>query len=564
MSARMLPLKRFNVKEKTKSRNNFLVQGSILAAASIIAKIIGLIYRIPLLNTLGNEGISYYSTSNEIYAIILMISCFNLPLAISKLVSERVHRGEYRNAHKVFLCAVRFALLSGGSLALLTYIFAGAITKYLMSYELAKYSLRVLAPAIFISAIIGTFRGYFQGYSTMVPTAVSQVIEQIANAVITLVCAGIMFSYGESLAVSEGNASLGPAWGAAGGTFGTVASITIALIFMMAMYTMQKNTLARNMRKDHSGVQESTVTIYRLLILTILPVILSTVVYNISNVVDQGIFFKVLKGQGYPDAQYGTIWGVYSGQFRVLMNVPLALASCLAPSIVPSLTAAMANRNRVEARQKIKVSIRFTMLLTIPCAAGMAALAKPIITMLFTQETGVPLSVGIMQAGALMIIFYALSTLTTGILQGLGRLKTPLVNCTIALVLHLALLYLLLTTANLNIYAVVYANIFFAAVICVLNGIAIARYMSYRQEWYKTFVVPALASIIMAAAVYVVYTVFNTFAGNTVSTVLSVLAGILIYCVGLVSFRGITIDELATFPKGHLIIRALRKIGLAR
>ena len=548
------------MKKKTKSRNNFLVQGSILAAASIIAKIIGLIYRIPLLNTLGNEGISYYSTSNEIYAIILMISCFNLPLAISKLVSERVHRGEYRNAHKVFLCAVRFALLSGGSLALLTYIFAGAITKYLMSYELAKYSLRVLAPAIFISAIIGTFRGYFQGYSTMVPTAVSQVIEQIANAVITLVCAGIMFSYGETLARTEGNASLGPAWGAAGGTFGTVASITIALIFMMAMYTMQKQTLARNMRRDHSEVRESTVSIYRLLILTILPVILSTVVYNISNVVDQGIFFKVLKGQGYTDAQYGTIWGIYSGQFRVLMNVPLALASCLAPSIVPSLTAAMANRNRVEARQKIRISIRFTMLLTIPCAAGMAALAKPIITMLFTQETGVPLSVGIMQAGALMIIFYALSTLTTGILQGLGKLKTPLINCSVALVLHLILLYMLLTTANLNIYAVVYANIFFAVVICVLNGIAIARCMSYRQEWYKTFIVPA----IVAAAVYVVYTVFNTFAGNTISTILSVLAGIVIYCVGLVSFRGITIDELETFPKGHLIIRALRKIGLAR
>ena len=337
---------RFDVKEKKKSGNNFLVQGTILAAASIIAKIIGLIYRIPLLNTLGNEGISYYSTSNEIYAIILMISCFNLPLAISKLVSERVHRGEYRNAHRVFLCAVRFALLSGGSLALLTYVFAGVITKYLMSYELAKYSLRVLAPAIFISAIIGTFRGYFQGYSTMVPTAVSQVIEQIANAVITLVCAGIMFSYGETLAEAEGNASLGPAWGAAGGTFGTVASITIALLFMMLVYTAQKKTLMRNIRRDHSGVQESTVMIYRQLVLTILPVILSTVVYNISNVVDQGIFFKVLKGQGYTDAQYGTIWGIYSGQFRVLMNVPLALASCLAPSIVPSLTAAMAKRSR--------------------------------------------------------------------------------------------------------------------------------------------------------------------------------------------------------------------------
>ena len=552
------------MKEKKKSGNNFLVQGSILAAASIIAKVIGLIYRIPLQNILGNEGNSYYSTANEIYAIVLMISCFNLPLSVSKLVSERVHKGEYRNAHKVFLCAVRFALIVGGTLGLFTYIFAGVITKYLMSFELAVYGLRVLAPAIFISAIIGTFRGYFQGYSTMVPTAVSQVIEQIVNAVVTLVCADIMYSYGVSLAAQEGNDSLGPAWGAAGGTFGTVASITVALIFMMVIYTAQKKTLRRNMRRDQNSKPESDYLIYRELIRTILPVILSTVIYNITNVADQGIFNKVLQGQGYTDAQYGAIWGIYSGQFRVLMNVPLALASCMAPSIVPSLTAAMANRNRGEARYKIKTSIRFTMLLTIPCAAGMAALAKPIITMLFHQETGTPLSAGIMQAGALMIIFYSLSTLTTGILQGLGRLKQPLIHCSVALVLHFFLLYFLLTTANLNIYAVVYANIFFALIVSIMNAFAIKRYINYRQEWYKTFIVPGISSIIMAAAVYIAYSAFHAFAGNTISTVLSIIVGVVVYCVGLVTFHGITIEEIATFPKGHLLIRLLRKIGLVK
>ncbi|HIR75294.1 MAG TPA: polysaccharide biosynthesis protein [Candidatus Choladousia intestinipullorum] len=552
------------MKEKKTTGKNFLVQGTILAAASIIAKIIGLIYRIPLNNILGSEGISYYGTSNEIYAILLMISCFNLPLAVSKLVSERVHRGEYRNAHRVFLCAVRFALVVGGGLALFTYIFAGVITKYLMSFELAVYSLRVLAPAIFISAIIGTFRGYFQGYSTMVPTAVSQVIEQIVNAVVTLVCADIMFSYGASLAEKEGNASLGPAWGAAGGTFGTVASITVALLFMMFVYTAQKKTLQRNMRRDRNTRPESERLIYHQLVMTILPVILSTVIYNISNVADQGIFNKVLQGQGYTAAQYGSIWGIYSGQFRVLMNVPLALASCMAPSIVPSLTAAMANRNRSEARAKIRISIRFTMLLTIPCAAGMAALARPIITMLFSNETGVPLSVGILQTGSLMIILYALSTLTTGILQGLGQLKQPLINCSISLVIHFILLYFLLTVANLNIYAVVYANIIFALIVCILNAVVIRRFIHYKQEWYKTFAVPAIASVIMAAAVYIVYSALNLFAGNTVSTILSIIVGVIVYGIGLVSFRGITIEEIATFPKGHMIIKLLRRLGLAR
>ena len=553
--------KRSNVKEKKKDSKNYLVQGSILAAASIIAKLIGMVYRFPLTNILGNEGNSYYSTANEIYNIVLMISSFGLPLAVSKLVSERLHKGEYKNAHKVFLCAMRFAVISGGALALLTYIFAGVITKYFLSYELAVYGLRVLAPAIFIFAIVGTFRGYFQGYSNMVPTAVSQVIEQIVNAIVTVVCAGIMYSYGMSLAAENGNDSLGPAWGAAGGTFGTVASITVAML----VYTTQKSAIRRQMRRDHSGKTESSKAIYRTMMLTIVPIVLSTLIYNISNVADQGIFNKVLLGQGYTESQYGTIWGIYSGQFRVLMNVPLSLASCLAPSVVPSLTAAMANHNKHEAKQKIRTSIRFTMIITIPCAAGMAALAKPILTMLYPNlENGRALAVGIMQVGALMIILYALSTLTTGILQGLGKLQTPLINNSIALVLHFILLYVLLTVFNLNIYAVVYANIFFAFVVCVLNAVAINRFLGYRQEWYKTFIVPSIVSIIMGAAAYIIYSVFHVFAGNTISTIMGILAGVCVYGIGMISFRGITAEELAMFPKGHVLIKLLRRAGLLR
>ncbi|MCC8067941.1 MAG: polysaccharide biosynthesis protein [Clostridiales bacterium] len=468
--------------EKNKSGNSFLVQGSILAAAAIIAKVIGMLYRVPLQNILENEGNGYYSTANEIYAILLMVSCFNMPLAVSRLVSERIHKGEYRNAHRVFLCAVRFSMLLGGVIALITYICAGFITKYMMSMELAVYGLRVLAPAIFISAILGTFRGYFQGFGTMVPTAVSQVIEQIINAVISLVCADIMFRYGDDLAAVQGNASLAPAWGAAGATFGTVASITVALLFMMIIYMTQSKSIRRHIRQDHTGHRESASAIYGELIRTILPVILSTVVYNITNVLDLGVFSNVLQSQGYTDTQTTTIWGIYSGQFRVLMNVPLALASSLSPSVVPSLTAAMANNDRKEARRKVSTSIRFTMLLTIPCAAGMAALAEPIITMLFTNETGTPLSVGIMQAGALMIIFYALSTLTTGILQGLGQMRQPLIHCCISLVIHMIALYILLTTFSLNIYAVVGANIIFAIIICILNSISISIFLVYRQE----------------------------------------------------------------------------------
>ena len=167
-----------------------------------------------------------------------------------------------------------------------------------------------------------------------------------------------------------------------------------------------------------------------------------------------------------------------------------------------------------------------------------------------------------MQAGALMIIFYGLSTLTTGILQGLGELNRPLINCCIALVLHFILLYFLLTVGKQNIYGVIYANIFFALVVCVLNGIAISRFLNYRQEYLKTFVVPGISAIIMAAAVALCYKALNGFLGNTIATALSILVGIVVYCTALVSLKGITLEELEKMPKGYLVIRLFRKLGL--
>ena len=253
-------------------------------------------------------------------------------------------------------------MVSGAALSLLTYVFAGILSKYILNIEYAKYGLRVLAPAIFIFAITGTFRGFFQGYSNMVPTAVSQVIEQIINAILSIVCAGIMFRYGLGLAQLEGNDLLGPAWGAAGATFGTVASVTIAMVFMMVIYSSFRKTFAKQLRRDSTGRVESSTKIYRILIATILPIVLSTLIYNISNILDQGVFNAILKGQGYTEDQYATIWGIYAGKFRVLMNVPLSLASSLGPAIVPSLTAALAGKNRKEATGKINSAIRYTMI----------------------------------------------------------------------------------------------------------------------------------------------------------------------------------------------------------
>ncbi len=543
---------------------NVLIQGTILAAASIIAKVIGLLYRIPLYNILGDVGNSYYSTANEIYSIILMISSFSLPLAVSRLMSERIQKGEMRNANRVFLCSMRFGVLSGGILALLTYALAGVITKYVMNVEYAKFGLRVLAPVILIFAITGVFRGFFQGFSNMVPTAISQVIEQVVNAIVSIWGAWVLMDYGKSLVMGGEDELVAPGWGAAGATFGTVASVTVALLFMMYLYLRFNRRFRHAMRKDKTAKRESSRYLYRVLILTILPIILSTLVYNISNVLDQGIFNAILKSQNYTEKQYATIWGIYTGRFRVLMNVPLSLASSLGPAVVPTLTAAVAARDKKAAVKTVHSSTRYTMVVTIPCAMGMAALGGPIIQMLFHPESGMALSAGIMQAGAAVIILYSLSTLTTAILQGLGKLREPLIHNAIALVIHVISLVVMLRFMNLNIYAVLYSNAIFALVVCIMNALAIRRYIYYQQEIRKTFIIPFISSIVMAFACYAIWYVLNIVFGNSIATILSILCGIVIYLISMVAFHGLTASEMRKLPKGEHLVRIFKKLGLLR
>ena len=548
--------------KKSSSKPNFLAQGTILVIASFVAKAIGMIYRIPLTHILGDDGNGYYSTANEIYTIILMISSFSLPLAVSRLVAEREYAGEVKNSYKVLICSLRFAAVTGGILSILTFLLGGVITKYVMGVELASYALRVLAPAIFLFALTGVLRGFFQGHGTMVPTAVSQIIEQIINAIVSVAGAYVMLQYGLKLGEKKGDAELGTALAAAGGTFGTVASVGVALLFMIVIYLGYRNGFKRRMKKDKTRRRESDRAIYRAITYTILPIVLSTLVYNISTIIDQGVFNHILAGMGFTQKQYATVWGIYSGKFRVLMNVPLSIASCLAPSVVPALTEAMANNDLREAGLRTRDTIRYTMVFTIPCAVGMAALARPIMMMLYGNNDSLALAAGIMQSGALLTVLLALSTLTTGILQGLGEMQAPLVHAATAVAIHLGFLVLFVVKFKWNIYGVVYANIIFGLIICLLNARSIRKKLHYRQEIKKTFLVPVIAAGVMGIAAYLVHRVFNLFAGNTISTILAVCVGAVVYGICLVKLGGILEREIRRLPKGDLLADLLIRLNI--
>lgn len=545
-----------------KNRAGFLMQGSILAIASIISRIIGLVYRIPMTEIIGDAGNDYYGSAFQIYNILLIISSYSLPLAVSKLVSANSSQGRRRNVYRILKCALIFALVSGTAAALILFFGAEYITETIMRTPLSIFAVQTLIPVLVIVAVLGVMRGFFQGLGTMMPSAVSQIIEQLANAVVSIWAAYVLFSYGTKVGAILGDAeNYGSAYGAAGGTIGTGVGALVAFLFSAFVMAVYLKRYKKKMKKERKENVDSYGTIFRVLLLTIVPVLLSTTIYNCNALLDQAVYKNIAVLQGYQSSEYGILNGIYTGKYQVLINVPIAIASALAASSVPAVSAAFTGGKRKEVRMQISLAIRFIMVIAFPCAVGMGVLAGPIMQLLFRDSSDT--AALMLQLGSVTILFSSLSTLSNGLLQGINRMKEPIRNALAALVLHLLVLVGLMWFLDWNIYAVVIANAAFGLIMCILNGRSLRRYSGYRQEVKRTFLVPAIASAGMGVVVFLVYRlVMYLIRINAAATIVSILAGIVTYFILLLMFRGVTEKELLRFPKGKLLVSVARRMHL--
>lgn len=546
-------------KKTNSTSTGFVVQGSILAIASILARVIGLIYRVPVTRIIGDYGNGLYGFAFEVYSMMLLISSYSLPTAISKLVAARNHNREHKNAYKIFKAGMFLALAVGTFTAVVTFFLADFIAGTVMKDPMIAFSLRVLAPAILIVAIMGILRGYYQGLGTMMPTAISQIVEQLINAIVSVVASMYLFSYGNKVAKILQNDKYGPAYGAAGSTLGTLAGAIVGLAFLLFMMAIYQRVLKKKLARDRTVRTESYREIYKLLFATIVPIILSTAVYNSSVFIDQIIFNNVMSARGV--ANYTTMFGVFTGKYRLLVNVPVSIASAMASSTIPTLTAAVASKDRELINEKINISIRFVMVIAIPSSVGLAVLGSPILQLLFKDTRALPAQ--LLMVGSSAVVFYSLSTLSNGILQGLNQMRVPVTNAFISLIFHVILVYGLVAFTELNIYSMVIGSVFFALLMCIFNSIAIRRATGYHQEIHRTFVIPLIASTAMGLVAYLVYHGLDKLTGsNTISVIIALMGAVVVYGVLLLVLKGFTEEELFSLPKGYLIVGLAQKLHL--
>ena len=545
---------------KSRNSNNFIVQGSILAIAGVLVRLLGLFKRIPLAYIIGDTGNGYYATAFDIYQIFYTISAYGIPVALSKLVSAKVSKGEYKNADKIFKCALKFSIVMGLLSSFIVFFFSNQLAGA-FGEPMSYLALRMISPTLLIVCVLSVFRGYYQGMGTMVPTAISQVLEQIAVVGVGIGASYFLAKYGTKVGMLLHNEQYKYAYGAAGAIGGCVAGAVLALLFMLLMYKAGSRRFKRNIYKDPTTVIDSSYSIYRSVILTIIPIVISSSVTTVSGFCDHFIHNKVMDIKGF--AELKTVnWGIYSGKYMVLVSVVLALSSAMGMATVPTLSGHVKKKEFDIVTRKVKSVIRITMLVAIPAAIGLAALAPSVMFLLFSTTNEVAPT--LLRIGSVGIILFSLSSITGYILQGMSHLYVPIKHALISMVIHLSLMTLLLFTTDLKIYAVALSNNVFALVMCILNVRAIMKILRCHIDFVKIFGMPLVSSAVMGVLIYFINKVLCDGGFSRIKILLTIAIGAIVYFLIMLLTRSISKEELSRLPGGRKLAGILERFHLIR
>lgn len=538
------------------SKNNYLKQAGILAAAGIICRIIGILYRSPLTSIIGDEGNGYYTSAYNIYTIILLLSSYSIPSAVSKIIASKLALKEYRNAHRIFRCALIYVCVIGGAASLFTLFGA----ELFLEGE-AAVVLRVFSPTIFLSGFVGVLRGYFQAHGSMIQTSFSQILEQILNAVISILAANLLIDL-----VTSKSTTAQAIYGAAGSALGTGSGVVAALLFMLFVYAINRKMIYTRIAKDRHRYVDSYGDILRGMLSTVTPIIMSTFIYNFSTSFNQTVYSKVMiYARGLSLAQTATSYGIFAGKAMVIINIPIALASSLSAAMIPTISASSALGDQTATRRKVINAMWTTMLIAIPSSVGLAVLAKPIMQLLFPQKDSLDMAAKLLAMIAITVVFYSLSTLSNGILQGIGQVKLPVRNAAIALAVQTVLLVVLLMFTELDLYALVICLIVYSFMMCVLNSISVRHCIGVGENFKTMFLMPAIAAAIMGAAAKGTYMGMQLFvSSNIICLVPSLLVAVIVYFVAALMIGAVGREQLLNLPKGQLIVRVAEKCHLLR
>ncbi|MCI9598727.1 MAG: polysaccharide biosynthesis protein [Firmicutes bacterium] len=541
------------------AKKSFIQGAAVLAAAGLLVKVLGAIFKIPLGNMIGADGMAYYSPAYYVYSFFLVLATAGIPVAISRMVSERVSFGKFGEAHRVFKIS-RTLMTIIGSLSFLIVFFGAELLSGMFNMPEAALAMRAISPALIFVPVMAAYRGYFQGMQDMGPTAVSQVIEQVFRVVVGLSLAWFFFKSAQSLGVASRYSPQES--GAAGATLGAAAGAIGGLLVMLIVYALNKSRIKSRIARQKKGMRasrESSTSILKKIAVIAIPITIGASIMPLVNMIDVAVVVNRLQASGWDAAVAKGMYGQLSSFAGSLINFPQVLTQAVAMSLVPLVAAAFKQRDMAYLQENVENGLRMSLILGMPCAFGLFALAEPILVLLYPAQKASAISAApCLMVLSVGVVFLAAQQTLTSVLQGVGKQMIPVCNLGIGIIVKIVITWILTGIPAINILGAATGTVTAYLIAAILNIRAVRKYTGTRFDLGITVVKPFISSGVMAVCAWGLYRLLDVvLGGSRFATVLAILFAVVVYGVMVFVTRTITKEELSKMPKGDKIVRLL-------
>lgn len=482
------------------SSTSFIKGAAILALTGLAARGIGAIFRIVLAAILGDEGIGLFMYAYPIYSTLLILSTAGIPVAVSKIMAEKIALHDYLEALRVFKVAFTILTITGLGITLVLALGAELFASLVIRDMQAVYPLLAISPAIFFVTIMAALRGFFQGQQNMVPTAASQMLEQLVRVVFSLILVFILLPVGLEYA-------------AAGASSGAAAGGLAGLILLAILYRNRRRDLDALARKQGSHEPAPVKKIISRLFGLAVPVTIGGLVIPLMSLIDLVIVPRQLQAAGFDLESSRALYGQLTGMAGPVVYFPNVVALALSISLVPVISEALTLGNKIMTQNRSAVAIKLTVLFSVPASVGLFLLAEPVTLLLYNNaEAGYSLAYL-----SWSVVPLCLYVTTTGILQGLGKPILPALNMFYGGIVKIILAWFLTAVPALNVGGAAIATVAGVSMAAALNLFHVARYTGWRGSWRELFLLPVLSVSAMSLVVILVYNLVYRLAGPHLS-----------------------------------------------
>ena len=547
-------------------KQTFLQGTAVLAMATVLVKLMGFLFKVPLNNIIGEDGFGYFNTAYDVYNVLLMISTTGLPVAMSRMISQAQTLGNHAQIKRIYRTSLYVFLTIGmvGSLGML--FFCRQLSVMVTTNENSWAAIAALAPCVLLICLVSAYRGFFQGQSNMTPTSVSQIFEAVTRLVVGLGLAWLVMkltgeaavrAQGIVLASGETAQDYGDITLAAGGAIlGVTLGSLISVVYLHHKFRQSNQILSLG-----GGTAKSTRSTMKELLSIAVPITLGSAGLQVINLFDTMIYMRRLTGAlQWTEKMADSAKGVYNF-CQTVFALPCSFIPTITIAVIPAITASLTRKDLAEAKATSESSVRTMALIAMPCAAGLFVMAEPVIRLLCSTytEDRIQLAATMLAILGLTVIFNSLVLLLNAIMQAHGDVVTPVVNMLIGGIIKIIVNYILVGQPNLNIVGAPIGTFICYISITALDLIAMKRHISARPAIFKNIIRPGLSSAIMGAATFMVYRVLsNAISSWKLACLLSLAFAVVLYAVLVVFLRCLTYEDCMLLPKGEKIAKILR------